>query len=113
MPSLGQGSAHGGLWAQPRPRLHVARPLRMTPTELFYYVVGVGKSKEYVVTHENDVTFKLPPPETALLGSATARAGTVVSAAETESGHRTKSETRAPRPLTETGGPPLPRTPSS
>lgn len=50
----------------PGPHLHVARPLRMTPTELFYYVVGVGKSKEYVVTHENDVTFKLPPLETQL-----------------------------------------------
>lgn len=65
MPSLGQGCAHGGLQAQPSPapRLHVAHQLRMTPTKLLYCMVGVGKSKAYVVAHENDVTFELPPPE--------------------------------------------------
>lgn len=65
MPSLGHGCAHGGLQAQPgpTPRLHVAHQLRMIPTKLLYCMVGVGKSKAYVVAHENDVTFELPPPE--------------------------------------------------
>lgn len=115
MPSLGQGCAHGGLQAQPSPapRLHAAHQLRMTPTKLLYCVAGVGKSKAYVVAHENDVTFELPPPETKLCWTRPPAMPALSSLPPRQSGHRTKSKTRALWTLTETGGPPLPRTPSS